>query len=1024
MAVSALLELKLDYSEEQANWLKGRVNDADYELLPKRKGRRKAENIFCPTGPGGGIDPTCKKGETRPQRGSAVPGPRPKFEDYVEQFKGDTSKALREHSKALRRWEHEVEKAISRGDIAPKEAVKLGYTESRAEKWHKLPEELYHVTTAKGKVLKEGLKSRAQLERETGKDVSGLGGGPSEYISLTDDKKVAVAIYEAMREAVAVAKGLKTAHDLWQEAREGKHAGRPYAEDVVRIYAGGAKWKEGEPLPVAMQALLSGKYVKHSVLLTKPKEPGDWEPLEDIGRKTASGEPLSPYWWRTATDREKREETFNFYRAVAMARELAGGPMYPVFFGTEAKHLENINIDDIALLQFKGRGFGIKMEGLKEWRVPTSEVLEFAGDVSPAQAQIWNIFCPTGKGGGIDPTCKKGEVGGPRVEPRIFATREDVKEEKEWGGKTVYVWKHTPGLLVQGQILDKKDLPERLYHVTTAADAVKKSGVLLGQSGAGSGGSAGLGGGVDKGVSFTRSRQDAELIHRELTRHIKIAKGQITGEDFKDIAREDAAIAGIDPNVLLPAAEEAYRAYRGHLSYFKEHLPETPPLKAVSSATSDAFKFYLIMRESAAYKLKKENPDAYEKLKNPVLFGDLNKLAKIDLKQVRILSVPSKNIPDKALITTGTDEFLREVRVYADVPVEGLIVENIFCPTGKGGGIDPTCKKGETRGRGSVEAKAEEAKWAAAGRNTARLRSAVMEELAKVAKSINVVDPSPTDPDIRKELKKRVVLALADDIEKAWPNHPAPGMVAHELIKTWARSAGDNEINSLALQLVAKEKFGLDKAYSEHLERNYRRLADNLPETQLRGREAMAEVAAESIYKRTQEWFKERGFKPDDEIILYRGMTDAYLKRALGKPEWKKQTVQQEGDIEPVTHTYGLYEDVTVTLQPLSSFSFSPYVAQDFAAWRATQTALTAEERGHRPAVIAARVKVRDIFSTPFTGHGCLPEREIIVLGRPLKAKILVGSKSYSGFDEGAWYGFKKEFGRYDFTISFVESGG
>jgi len=37
---------------------------------------------------------------------------------------------------------------------------------------------------------------------------------------------------------------------------------------------------------------------------------------------------------------------------------------------------------------------------------------------------------------------------------------------------------------------------------------------------------------------------------------------------------------------------------------------------------------------------------------------------------------------------------------FADHFVKRARVENIFCPTGKGGGVDPTCKKGEARGSG------------------------------------------------------------------------------------------------------------------------------------------------------------------------------------------------------------------------------------------------------------------------------------------------------------------------------------
>ena len=56
-------------------------------------------------------------------------------------------------------------------------------------------------------------------------------------------------------------------------------------------------------------------------------------------------------------------------------------------------------------------------------------------------------------------------------------------------------------------------------------------------------------------------------------------------------------------------------------------------------------------------------------LKNPILFSDQKLLATLDPKNVQTLEVPSAQIPEGALVTTGSDKFLHEVRAYSDVPM-------------------------------------------------------------------------------------------------------------------------------------------------------------------------------------------------------------------------------------------------------------------------------------------------------------------------------------------------------------------
>ena len=64
-------------------------------------------------------------------------------------------------------------------------------------------------------------------------------------------------------------------------------------------------------------------------------------------------------------------------------------------------------------------------------------------------------------------------------------------------------------------------------------------------------------------------------------------------------------------------------------------------------------------------------------------------------------------------------------------------------------------------------------------------------------------------------------------------------------------------------------------------------------------------------------------------------------------------------------------------LRPLSSFSGSNFVASRFAG-----------ESAEGGKVMIVKVPVSQIFSTPFTGIGCLPEEEFVVLGKPTTASV------------------------------------
>lgn len=273
--------------------------------------------------------------------------------------------------------------------------------------------------------------------------------------------------------------------------------------------------------------------------------------------------------------------------------------------------------------------------------------------------------------------------------PRVFNQTDEIGQFDSWGEKR-WGWKdpetgEVTGRLLMGEPIPHEELPETLYHVTTNAPAVEKSGVLFGQLDSG-----GLGGGQAEGVSFTRSKEDARVIQRELVRAVKIARGDTDETSFEQWAREDEKEAGLPKGSLAHAVNEAVQQWDGNKAimdkpYHYARVPDpewiggklqrietpAPPEERERlrvSALKDSFNAYLWGRETASQQATGHKVDL---LKNPILFGDQDKLKKLDPDNISTLTVPTKNIPAKALVTTGSDNFLHEVRVYSDVPTEG-----------------------------------------------------------------------------------------------------------------------------------------------------------------------------------------------------------------------------------------------------------------------------------------------------------------------------------------------------------------
>lgn len=278
----------------------------------------------CGTGAGGfHLGNTCAAGGGD---GDIISKTRSEYEafpkNYSELSEEEQSKQHRASSARRKKWTSAVLAAISEGRMSVEDAKAKGLNpmSARLDKFEPLPDVMYHVTVAADKVAAEGLRSRNNRGSSGGE---GLGGGDDDAVSLTTSTRVAQGIYDGMLEAKAVIEGKITPAQLFEAAKRGEGASRPWAADLQKHIEGSYG---------SMDRFLSGRMEENSVLNFKRRDevPKDWEP---IGEPLVDADNQNRWsrWSRPATDQEKRENAFNFYRANSLFRESAGGKYDPYF---------------------------------------------------------------------------------------------------------------------------------------------------------------------------------------------------------------------------------------------------------------------------------------------------------------------------------------------------------------------------------------------------------------------------------------------------------------------------------------------------------------------------------------------------------------------------------------------------------------------------------------------------------------------------------------------------------------------
>jgi hypothetical protein len=286
-------------------------------------------------------------------------GPKPPFRPAPEHFSDDEKMAHWDRERQIKdEWEAGINHGISTGQLHPDRAKELGHyfdghqTDERGNhKWQPLPEHLYHVTTDLPGVREHGLKTRSELAQQRGGH--GLGGGPDDMISLTDDHDTARGILRAVHEFHHVVNGRYTPAQIWEDAKAGKGAEHPFHEGVAGMYHSG--WRDGDPVPEGLHHVLNGT---------------------EAVRREGWGPPTGEV--RTLDPDRRREQAASFYKTFAGCRSYAGGPEDPLFFSTDTKAFAAKDPKDFAVVHVRPRpgAMGHPVSALGEWRTGTGDALE------------------------------------------------------------------------------------------------------------------------------------------------------------------------------------------------------------------------------------------------------------------------------------------------------------------------------------------------------------------------------------------------------------------------------------------------------------------------------------------------------------------------------------------------------------------------------------------------------------------------------------------------------------------------
>jgi hypothetical protein len=241
-----------------------------------------------------------------------------------------------------------------------------------------------------------------------------------------------------------------------------------------------------------------------------------------------------------------------------------------------------------------------------------------------------------------------------------------------------------------------------------------------------------------------------------------------------------------------------------------------------------------------------------------------------------------------------------------------------------------------------------------------RLSAAALEAAAKGAQSGHMVEIGGRAHPVSAYIKDAIVADLAQRSGLGYEKTDA-------MVEAWSETSGDSHPASLILQDVVAQRFGLPRG--SYLESKLAQVGVSDQE------KADARAFVDAVYAKTQADLQAAGVK---EVYVYRGMNF----RAPGVAPMN--SMDERPPLPEQLAPTG--QEVSVRLNPLSSFSLSPAPAYDFA----TPYKNIGAPEGYAVIgrVLSQRLPAAQIFSTCLSGVGCLREREVVVLGGQHQAYV------------------------------------
>ena len=218
--------------------------------------------------------------------------------------------------------------------------------------------------------------------------------------------------------------------------------------------------------------------------------------------------------------------------------------------------------------------------------------------------------------------------------------------------------------------------------------------------------------------------------------------------------------------------------------------------------------------------------------------------------------------------------------------------------------------------------------------------------------------------------------------------------IVRDLIHTWAISSNNQNAVALTIQSMIRKEFGLNRATGWDKGKQKSKVPDALGDgvfnpsfdSGLELDEQSEDILRSVIraqYDATQDFFKRRGIT---HVRVFRGtgqLDDDNIHD-------KFKNLLKNGVSEPVVRD-------TAVMRPASSWSISDFVANAFVpsiVHTSTDSPnyerdLREDPSGGKGFIVTSFVPVENIFSTPFTGFGCLNEQEVVVLGKPMDIYVV-----------------------------------